>query len=1101
MSTSKWYRFHPQSAPFFVMACLMLFPGAAHATDPPPITIECDKPSIMINKIIAIKKNDPHKLTFAKEMKPTWNIVNNEIKVQGKKEKVVDFPDGSKNNPEKLTGKYLTDLNRPNPDPLPVITATTDDKSKSDTVSIQVVDAATAFVPAKILANKTKQDVNRKNDKYQVTVPFDGTVVLRGTAFTGTSGNFQPLDSAVETWTLGDASIVSMSSSEGILGENGVLHCFNSSQVVLKPGKAGTTSIRIANDLSVIAANSNSPSVEIEIVVTGGPTTLTLTPDTLLTMNHHQINSVHALAQDANGVEVPIVVAWKISDTSVVDFTDAPDNNTTAISANSDPTAYRYIKALKPGTTQITAVVPGPNGTQLTQKMLVTVLPVLGSAVIEAPGSVLAGQEIRLQVRLLNSNGELVNDTKLHIPVIVPDDYINARLDPQDNTGRLLLVRGVKPGAGLLTLKYKNENGDEVKSSVGIRVVTVAAFRPVRVSLDMMDEETAGQLFGSRTSKEFYVVRVRLFNNLDQLGAEFLGQSILTYSESIEAAVTLQKRYDPKTKTKPLGPISTEWDKVDKVDVEGTFEREFENGDNTASGDKRFRGKPQVKFLTPPSREGQTDNTFRVAVGDPLNMADPLKAAGSKLNVADYLWKSANPSIATVNSDTGLVVGREPGLTFVRGTDVHDQEYIAIIQVKSKNDQATAENDSAPTVFPNVTARILPNLSLDVGQSAALAAFDDPSQSSSEFTMQDLPTDLSDLKKAIKALKPDTPFVKAVKAVQENDTSKDKGATSKKEETELQRALGKIQQFLTDSVALTKEDILSALNALLDSDLYLQADQNLLPAPYTTYTKDQLKRLGENPTRKRRLNRALIVKQFPKLLAPKEDGDLQWISLTEAVAAVVPQDGNTTLNSNIVTAKYPGTALLVAKRGNNVVYGMQIDVNQPRTNDLPPNVFIDDKGHLQYMRHRFRYRPYAFEMMINSIDARDEKEPRTRVFKAANALATIASFFTTTGILHGGKSSDIVNGFSNIIIPGFEKLYPSMKDTQRQNFVSMSMKPLEEIPFGADIARVLFFPKHSFHGIIPGYEVRIGEVVTSEFNVKVAIIDKTKAATVNAAGQ
>ncbi len=1103
----------PLILPLCVLLLCLFRPAQADETG---IHIKCEPIShIRSGDTLTVKRNVEYTLTALNQagdqVEADWSIEYNEWldaggnpkKTGGKSVDVVEFQPAINSRSQMFTGIHLADQNRPIPPKMPRITAKLrSDLTKSAFVDLYIVDKATTFIPVKITGDSGKQELPRKGERYVLTVPMDGTIILRGTAFEMVSGKSSALDAAAESWSVGDDSVITLSSKETHL-EKGALQCYNTTQVTVKPKKFGVTSIRISNDPAIVPSDANAPSVEIAVVVTGGPTSLTLSPDTVLSMNHRQVTSIHALVQDAMGAEVPVSVTWKITDTSIVNFTDAPDTNTTAVSANSDPSAFQYIKALKPGNTLITATVPGPNGTQLTQKILVTVLPVLDSVVIESPGSLLAGQESRLQIRLLNSNGDLVNDAKLHVPVVSSDEYINARLDPQDNTGHLLLVRGIKPGDGLLTLKYKNENGDEVKSSVGIHVVTVAAFRPVRVSLDIMDEETAAHLFGNHTSKEFYVVRVRLFNNLDQLGAQFLGQSILAYSESIEAAVRLEKRYDPKSKTRVAKSEQTsDWREVSPTDVEGAFHREFENGDNTASVDKRFRGKPKVTFLQPDpvkNSDGKPNYTISLNIGEVLSLSEPLSKITKDVNVAKLLWKSANPSIASVNADTGLVVGREPGLTFIRGSDIHDQEYVAIIQVKEGRQET-------PSIYPNVTARILPNLTLDVGQSAALTPWDDSNRASADFTSSDLPDNSALWRKAIKELLPESAFVVSVGKLK-TSLEKSLKITKKKGEParikRFRKALVILTNFKNGSAQedeVTREVILNALNGLLDSDLYSIVERKLLPAPYSTYTSQQFARLGENPESTRRLNRALLVKVFPKYLKPSEDGDLQWISLTEAVAAVVPQDGSTKINSNIVTAKYPGTALLIAKRGNDVVYGMQIDVNQPRTNDLPPNVFVDDQGNLHYMRHRFRYRPYAFEMMVNTIEARDELEPRTRTFKFANAIATIASFFTSTGVWHGGRGSDLVNGFSNIILPGFEKLYPSMKDTQRQNFVSMSMKPLEEIPFGADIARVLFFPKHPFHGIIPGYEVRIGEVVTSEFNVKVAIIDKTKAATVNAAG-
>ena len=76
------------------------------------------------------------------------------------------------------------------------------------------------------------------------------------------------------------------------------------------------------------------------------------------------------------------------------------------------------------------------------------------------------------------------------------------------------------------------------------------------------------------------------------------------------------------------------------------------------------------------------------------------------------------------------------------------------------------------------------------------------------------------------------------------------------------------------------------------------------------------------------------------------------------------------------------------------------------------------------------------------------------------------------------------------MIPGLEKLFPNLKELHRQNIVSQAMKPIEEIPFGSDITRVIFVPKKSIEGLIIGHKSRISQICPFYFKVKVAIVTK-----------
>lgn len=138
------------------------------------------------------------------------------------------------------------------------------------------------------------------------------------------------------------------------------------------------------------------------------------------------------------------------------------------------------------------------------------------------------------------------------------------------------------------------------------------------------------------------------------------------------------------------------------------------------------------------------------------------------------------------------------------------------------------------------------------------------------------------------------------------------------------------------------------------------------------------------------------------------------------------------------------------------------------------------------------YRPYTFEMIVNSSDPRYERSRRAKTFRMLNGIGTLASFITSVAV--PGPQSDIPLGiekFSNLLIPGLQKLFPDIRDTQRQNIVSMTMQPIEEIPFGSDLSRVLFFPKGAFQGMLRGHETRISEICPHLFTIEVAVLDKS----------
>lgn len=138
------------------------------------------------------------------------------------------------------------------------------------------------------------------------------------------------------------------------------------------------------------------------------------------------------------------------------------------------------------------------------------------------------------------------------------------------------------------------------------------------------------------------------------------------------------------------------------------------------------------------------------------------------------------------------------------------------------------------------------------------------------------------------------------------------------------------------------------------------------------------------------------------------------------------------------------------------------------------------------------YRPFTFEMMVNTTDRREQRTFRAQFFRLLEGVGLATSFITAIAV--PPSSSDLPLGlekYSNLFLPGANKLYPDYKEQHRQNIVSQAMKPIEEIPFGSDISRVVFIPKKSIRGLISGHDARISQICPYFFRVEVAIIKKT----------
>lgn len=145
------------------------------------------------------------------------------------------------------------------------------------------------------------------------------------------------------------------------------------------------------------------------------------------------------------------------------------------------------------------------------------------------------------------------------------------------------------------------------------------------------------------------------------------------------------------------------------------------------------------------------------------------------------------------------------------------------------------------------------------------------------------------------------------------------------------------------------------------------------------------------------------------------------------------------------------------------------------------------------------YRPLTFDMVSNTQERRNSRSWRNRLLTAVSGLTSFTSFVTTVAVPK--SSNDLKPGldnFRNLIIPNFEKLFPSHNEVERQNITSMVMRPLEEIPFGSDVTRVLFFPKRKIAGVLTNQrnarktELRISAISITDACADVGIIKKVR---------
>jgi hypothetical protein len=195
---------------------------------------------------------------------------------------------------------------------------------------------------------------------------------------------------------------------------------------------------------------------------------------------------------------------------------------------------------------------------------------------------------------------------------------------------------------------------------------------------------------------------------------------------------------------------------------------------------------------------------------------------------------------------------------------------------------------------------------------------------------------------------------------------------------------------------------------------------------------------------------------------------VEWISTDGRYATVTP--------AGVVTGVEEGNATLQA------VYRTPQGALSART-PVTVTVIRDNRPLL------YTYYPYNFDLMVGSAAVRDRRNPRAMFFNLLDTAGTFASFLTAVNVFRG-SAPVILDTYSNLLVPGLQRALPDLQETQRQNLLTRTMRPIEQVPYGSTMNKVLFFPRKAFKGYLPGYWTRISAIDVNDVKVDIAVIER-----------
>lgn len=629
----------------------------------------------------------------------------------------------------------------------------------------------------------------------------------------------------------------------------------------------------------------------------------------------------------------------------------------------------------------------GAGGGELSQDVTVTVTPKFGYITFEPPprGLLLPYGTATTTAIVHNKTGGILYGLGVEFQHENPDDSKWVTLAPEGNKLNVYWAdppdrneNRNRPSQVRVNVTARPLEGGVINGKIFIRMGEVAKFAPLRVKLDVMDQRTAQDLYGEVTSDEYYVLTVRLFNNLkDQETNEFTGASILAYSSSIEVAVGMEKKFDRDS--------DTDFPNVIGKDASNRIARERSKAAedialNQAQADIAAAKSGHQELLDAAAAQRSAEHE---AARLKENFYQRKKEAAEKRDAAARLRRRAGTEREQSEKLIEIARRRRQSATDLRRNAQNDPvpERIARAE-RAERDADQAEREATITQRAAEAANGRAETALNEWEAAAAAER--------------------------------SAFNNANAQVEAVRLAYDRTASARDSIARANQARTPISQSLA-----TRSD------------------------PDTAYDDGRW--------------HSVTPDDFVRITKPKEDPDFRRSLYTEKIP-------DTALNDLTTMAEDSGA-----------------QIKETRREEEQEPICVGTTT----------YRPFTFEMMVNTVDRRDGRGRRSIAFKLLEAIGTGTSFVTAIAV--PGPGSDLPLGlekFRNLLIPGAERLYPSVKEQQRQNIVSQAMKEIEEIPFGSDITRVIFIPRKPMRGMVKGHEARISEVCPYYFKVEVAIVKK-----------
>ena len=781
------------------------------------------------------------------------------------------------------------------------------------------------------------------------------------------------------------------------------------------------TSIRVSStkketvNLTARVEGSDENAVEKSVNLPDVPAKLELKPAEL-TLRAGESQPVEATVRDASGTALDVKVKWELKsdkDGELVSFTQ--DEETGALTVTGK-------KSSGNPATLVAKVGDEPLG-----ELKVIVKAGIKRIELVGPNTILSDQDVTYSIRLRDDKGAnvpLPADATVDIQSV---DGANAYNDPKNP--QQIIVRADQGGSVRIQLSVQLPNmKDPVSDTVRLTARSIQGFSPVSVNLDIVDDATAEDLFGAAISKNFFVVKARIFNNLDHTpDGKRTGQSILAYRDSIEVGIDLEKKYDDERKS--AVPVAfRNWSPVEPSDFVREYSRPYENEPNSVANRsiqsdgvlvRRIGDRIQIGS-TPPDAQFMTvgsEISPRVEVeGQPL----PPGSYQLVVRSTESKWSNA-PKVVTVVGPT-LVADHEGVAVIdvvVDGKVV--TTFSVVVQDASRDVSAGAE--PAQTEIVRVGGRII--LHLWRGSELVPDAKWEIVDGDKNILHLDEKTGIG------VGSAPGTVLVRGTSG--SNDKIKQtlliRVVTADGAETKIRNGLILTGIVPGQALALKPEELPDYASVT-----WLSADNH-------------------------------VVKVIDGVLTAVGPGTTT-VDYWDSILDVKNKTGNTPL-----TAKH-------------YRFVVSVDPNSGKEY-LPPSVFrYQDK--LLQVKHLLRYRPYSDQMIVASFESREDRRPPTVLNRIGQVVNTIGAGLSLA------PQSDLGKGFlvASLVQSAVQSAFPDKRDVRRQNLVNMLMPQLVEIPFGGEISTILLFPKREIGGMIRGHKVRISEIDTSYFNITVGIIDK-----------